>query len=394
MNDSYKARFVPGIRAVFVCLMLGFLGIGTAHAFGFACVEGKAPLPHAKKKTCVPCGHAGQPACEALRKGPECGAYLQKINGICEARGGQGQKQYKKGLGFIGFDCKPGYQKDPNRKGYCTACGELNQPSCEAARKGPACAKGLKPKTMGIWGKCVPDNSVERELKKRATAEIQKHLQDIVDIVIRARNEGANQASVRSAVTSYREVAKPGAKTVTAVDIQPLVLHGTMGTRSLSSSSSGGGGGGFSSWTLGAGGDANVGVGVSVETGLALPFAGQGRKGYTQVSTDFQIGFGGSAGVTVGLSTSAYDKQGGKALGYKVSVGSVVEMVKNLKDLAQIVDNFKKLGAVQPDLAIGVWFNRAAGGGVGSFQGITATIGGAAGPNVGATYSQGQTFQF
>lgn len=376
MNSKLKTGFIPAIKAVFACLMLGFLSIGTAGASD------------------TPCGHKDQRACPALRKGPECFDYTQKINGICRARGGEGEEQYKKGLGFVGFDCKPGYQKDPKRKGYCTACGDLNQPSCEAARKGPACAAGLKPKTMGIWGKCVPDNSVERELKKQATAEIQKHLQDIVDIVIRARNEHTQQASVRSAVESYRQVAKskPGEGTATAVEIQPLVLHGAVGTKSLNGST--GGGGDFKSWTLGAGGDANVGVGVSAETGLAFPFGARGQKGYSQLSTDFQIGFGGSAGVTVGLSTSAYNRQGGGSLGYKVSVASVVEMVKNLKDLAQIVDNFKKLGAVQPDLAIGVWFNRAAGGHVGSFQGITATIGGAAGPNVGATYSKGQTFQF
>ena len=133
MINGYKTRIVPGLSAIFVCLMLGFLSINSAHALGFfACAKGKAPLPHNKKK-CVPCGHAGQPACEALRKGPECFDYTQKINGICEARGGQGQRQYQKGLGFVGFDCKPGYQKDPHKKGYCTACGDLNQPRCPSS---------------------------------------------------------------------------------------------------------------------------------------------------------------------------------------------------------------------------------------------------------------------
>ena len=396
MNNGYKTRIVPGIRAALVGLMLGFLGISTA--YGFACAEGKAPVPHAKKKTCVPCGHAGQPACEAWRKGPRCSAYLQRIDGICEARGGQGELQYKKGLGFIGFDCKPGYQKDPHKKGYCTACGDLNQPSCEAARKGPACAEGLKPQTMGIWGKCVPDNAVERELKKQATEEIKEHLQDIVDIVVRAVYEGTHPASVRSVTESYTQVAKSRPGTAPTPAIPPLLLHGTMGTRSLSASSGGGGGSGvFRSWTLGAGADANVGVGVSVETGLAIPFSGGGMKGYTQVSTDFQIGFGGSGGVTVGVSTGAYDKQGGKSLGYKVSVDAVFDIVKDLKKLkeaTQAADEFKKWGGAHPDMAIGVWFNRAAGGHVGSFQGITVTLSGSAGENAGATYSKAQTYQF
>ena len=389
MNNGYKARMVPGIRAVFVGLMLGLLGINTAYAFGFACAEGKAPLPHNKKK-CVPCGHKGEPACEALRKGPECFDYTQKINGICEARGGQGEKQYKKGLGFIGFDCKPGYQKDPNRKGYCTACGELHQPSCEAARKGPACAEGLKPKKIGNSDQCVLDTGIESQLKRRATEEIMRNLQAVVDLAIKAINERTHKSSVRASVASYKKGKKvsPGSGTATAV--QPLVLHGAAGPKSLHGSS----GGGFMSWTLGTGADAVVGLGVSVETGLAFPLAGGGQKGFTQFSTDFQLGIEATGGVTAGLSTNAYNKQGGKSLGYRMSVASVIQVVKGLKDLAELVEDLTQLEEVHPDLVIGVWFDRAAGGHVGSFQGITATVGAAAGLGLGATYSRAQTWQF
>jgi hypothetical protein len=357
---------------------------------GFDCNPGFQKDPK-RKGYCTACGRVNQPGCEAARKGPQCHAYLQLIDGICRARGGEGQLQYKKGLGFLGYDCKPGYQKDPNKKGYCTACGDLNQPSCEITRTWSGCAEGLKPKTFGTFGKCVPDDAVERELKKQATAIIIEHLGQIVDIVIKASNERAQTARVRAAVDSYKRAPKKGAEGsaagITSYNFTPLTVRNTAGmTRSRA--------GIFQSWTLGAGGDANVGVGVSLETGLAFPLSNDAEKAYTSVSTDFQIGFGGSAGVTVGLSTDAYNNQGGKSLGYKVSVASVIDFVKDLKDLKQLAENFSKLGAAEPDLSIGVWFKRTLGGGVGAFQGITATIGGAAGPNVGATYSKGQTFQF
>jgi hypothetical protein len=386
MNRKPSAGLNPGIGSIFVCLLLGSLSINVAGA------------------SSTPCGHKDQRACPALRKGPECFDYTQKIHGICRARGGQGEKQYEKVLGFIGFDCKPGYQKDPNKKGYCTACGDLNQPSCEAARKGPQCDKGLKAKKAGGWKKCVPDDGVERELKKRATAQIAKDFQEILSIVVKARNDRSQRDTVRAAVSSYRKgvepVAKsaiaktpsgPGASSSAAYGIEPLELPSGPAARSPAGGNQSDS---FRSWTIGAGLDANLGVGVSGETGMAFSTAGAGAKGYTSFSTDFQIGFGGSGGITVGLSTSAYNRQGGKSLGYKLSVDSILDVVKDLNDLKALVDSFKTLGSLQPDLVIGVWYGRKPGGGLGAFQGITATIGGGVGKSLGATYSQGQTLQF
>jgi hypothetical protein len=192
---------------------------------------------------------------------------------------------------------------------------------------------------------------------------------------------------------SYRRGAKPAG-------FEPLVLRGPNNTitRSTSAeqsgtrSSSAAQFGPFKSWTIGADLDSSVGIGVAGETGLAFPFAMNANKAYSRLSTDFKIGFGGSGGMTVGLSTRAYDQQGGKDVGYKVSVASVIEFVKGLKDMKQTVENFKTLGAVQPDISIGVWFED--NGDVGAFEGITATIGGAVGPSVGATYSRATTIQY
>jgi hypothetical protein len=364
MNGMNTTGFVRAIGAVIVCLTLGSVGIGTASASE------------------APCGHKDQRACPALRKGPECFDYTQKIKGICRARGGEGERQYKKGLGFIGFDCKPGYQKDPHKKGYCTACGDLNQPSCEAARKGPRCDEGLKAKKVGGWEKCVPDNGIESQLKRRASAEIMKNLQVIVDIALRAINERAQKSDVHAQVARYKKGVdvRSGSGAV-----QPLELREAAGTSGSDD---------FKCWTLAGGGDANVVVGISIESGLAFPFRGGGEKGYTQVSTDYQIGFGASVGPSVGVSTGAYDRQGGRSLGYRLSVTSLLNVVKDAKELAEGVRTLKQLAGLHPDLVIGVWFGRARGGQVGGFQGLTASFSGAVGLGIGATYSRAQTWQF
>ena len=68
--------------------------------------------------------------------------------------------------------------------------------------------------------------------------------------------------------------------------------------------------------------------------------------------------------------------------------------MKKLTQVAQAADEFKKWRGAHPDLSIGVWFNRAAGGHVGSFHGIKVTMRGSAGEHARATYSKAQTYQF
>ncbi|MEO1028301.1 MAG: hypothetical protein AAFX02_04515 [Pseudomonadota bacterium] len=92
-----------------------------------------------KDGKCVPCGHGdGQPACEAARSGPQCYRYMENVNGICRARGGNGQDPYS----GAGFDCKPGY--NVGEGGKCRPCGGEDQIECEALRKGPQCEDGLE----------------------------------------------------------------------------------------------------------------------------------------------------------------------------------------------------------------------------------------------------------
>ena len=129
------------MRVFVLALALSFLGgIDSAHAkgglneeprkIGFNCDKGLAP----QGGKCKPCGHKdGQPACEPMRKGPQCYRYMENVNGTCRARGGNGQAPYS----GAGFDCKPGFNIGDG--GKCRPCGRAGQPSCEKMRKGPRC---------------------------------------------------------------------------------------------------------------------------------------------------------------------------------------------------------------------------------------------------------------
>lgn len=133
-------------KAVFICLALSLISIDSVEAkLGFDCAKGKAPNASGQ---CVTCGYKDQPSCEPARKGPQCFDYLEKINGYCRSRGGQGDLPYS----GVGFDCKPGYNVGDN--GRCTRCGGNNQPVCEKMRGGKQCKDGLKryKGECGRWG--------------------------------------------------------------------------------------------------------------------------------------------------------------------------------------------------------------------------------------------------
>ena len=142
MTSVHRTGLMLLIKATFICLMFGLLNINTANAeVGFKCNKDEAPN---SKGQCVTCGHKNQPACEPMRKGPQCFDYLEKVNGVCVARGGEGDLPYS----GAGFDCKPGYNVE---NGRCTRCGGEDQMVCEAMRKGKHCNAGLDAHS----GKCV-----------------------------------------------------------------------------------------------------------------------------------------------------------------------------------------------------------------------------------------------
>lgn len=145
MTGLKFVSIMPLIRIMVVGLALALIGsVDSAHAkgglnevprkLGFNCDKGLAP----QGGKCVPCGHEdGQPACEPMRKGPQCYRYMENVNGTCRARGGNNQLPYS----GVGFDCKPGYNVGDN--GRCAPCGDNGELVCEPMRKGPQCNDGL-----------------------------------------------------------------------------------------------------------------------------------------------------------------------------------------------------------------------------------------------------------
>ena len=118
-----------------------------AKRIGFRC--NSASLAPNASGYCKPCGHEdGQPACEKLRKGPQCYRYMENISGTCQMRGGNNQQPYS----GAGFDCKPGY--NVGDAGTCQPCGGNGEIECEALRRGSQCDDGLDSyqNTCGAWG--------------------------------------------------------------------------------------------------------------------------------------------------------------------------------------------------------------------------------------------------
>ncbi len=95
--------------------------------------------------------------CRAARPGPQCRDYLGEVDGWCRKRGGEGELTYE----GMGFDCKPGFNKNPDDRSRCTACGGAGQPPCEPLRKGKICDEGLS-LSKAVNGRCVvPSYRVE-----------------------------------------------------------------------------------------------------------------------------------------------------------------------------------------------------------------------------------------
>lgn len=143
---SFSTKMAVLMKLVFLCLAIAWIGNGTASAACggndqklckfpkvFKCDKGYAPNKAETK--CVPCGGRNEVACEPLRKGKRCtAAYTHEVYGVCRRHGGEGEAK----LRGVGFDCRPGFNLDDGGK-RCTACGDVNEPSCEAGRPGKRC---------------------------------------------------------------------------------------------------------------------------------------------------------------------------------------------------------------------------------------------------------------
>ncbi len=371
---------------------MGGEGQPTFKGLGFDCRPGFNKDPNDKKK-CTACGHEDQPACEPMRKGPQCFDYLGKVDGICKANmGGEGQPTFK----GLGFDCRPGFNKDPDNKKQCTACGELNQVACEIMRKGARCKTGLKAKN----GMCVPDpeSVLIKKVKDESIQKLKDYLADIVDMIVRtqnAENDSLQKTELRVAERNIHNasVSKASATKGGGTDGRTTFSNEQVPDNNACEF------GNFQSWSLGFGADANVVKGGGGEAGFVFRCADhqQGQKDaklYWSTNLSKQVGAGASAGATVGMWKEPFDAIAGKAHGFTMSITSLAETVKMATVSTALLDNLKDLGAVSPDVAISVWFERKNNDEVGDFQGISVSISGGVGLDLGGTYSQETTYQF
>lgn len=351
---------------------------------GFQC--DKELAPHNGK--CLPCGYRNQPMCEAARKGPQCFDYLGETKeGICRELGGEGQLKYE----GAGFDCKPGFNVNPDKPGYCTACGALNQPGCEPVRRGKRCDEGLKVENK----RCVPDETsiIAKKVSEKATQELQKYLAEIVKIIVTARNAKNDSRTVNELSVAELNAKKSKASKSTT----------NAGRMTFSSDEIGGNPacdlGNFKSWSISAGADANIGIGASGEFMYALRCAdhqaGQrDSQAYIGGSQDKQSGGGASAGMSVGLWSDAFDNLDGKSHGYTLSITSAMDVLKAATVSTALMDSLRNMKQVAPDVGISVWFARLKDDEVGSFQGISVSLSGGVGIDAGGRYSKASSIKF
>lgn len=349
---------------------------------GFRCEKGLGPERVGSNDICNPCGRLNQPMCEVLRTGPQCFNYLGEIDGKCLKRGGEGELRYE----GIGFDCKPGFNIDPDEKKRCTACGDLSQVACEVMRTGDRCGVGLEVD----GGMCVPENLIIDKLQERFEDVIGDYVSELLDMVLLARNidnDETAKAEIKVAEANYAN--KPaGQRGAFSVDADAVPDNNAcLGDN-------------FESWSVGVGVAGNVFKGYSGEAGVAMRCAdhafGQDDSAlYSSGSLNYSLGGGASAGVTVGMWLDAHNRLSGDSHGYSVDILSAIDTIKAIKGGSEVLlEGLKNAAKVSPEMSIGLWFEREDDDKIGRLLGMTVAVSGGVGMDAGGTYSKATTVQF
>lgn len=97
----------------------------------------------------APCGGLNQKACPPLKPGPQCGAWLTKVNKFCRPCGGRNQRACP--VLKAGKTCKPGLSRRSGRCVRLSPCGGINQRTCTKRERLFACNKGLEKRN----GRCI-----------------------------------------------------------------------------------------------------------------------------------------------------------------------------------------------------------------------------------------------
>ncbi len=378
---------------------------------------------------CLNCGGEGQRACPVLKSGKQCSGGRMKIDGRCYAEcGGPDQKACKKIK--RGYPCKGSYE--PNQAGFCKPCGGLNQKACRVLKKGRQCAVGSterggicvkcggvgerackvtdKGRQCGVGttergGVCVPcGGEGQRACKitdkgKACQAGLKRGLNGICKItkaervrrsaMVELKNRGGSVA----ALTIFADQNRGNSSLKSQVRNQDVTGGDEIPDNKACL-------GKFASWTLGVGGEVGAIVSVEGEVGGAFR-CGQHSSGnkdakfYSSGSLNFHAGGGATAAVTFGMWVDDFNRLRGKSHGYVLDLVDAAQSVVALANPSALAPSM-----AEPDIAVGVWFERRDEDGdekedeVGRFLGFTISVGAAAGLDLGGTYVKATTVQF
>lgn len=335
---------------------------------------------------CKPCGAEGEIACPIAMKGHVCDDGLGNIGGICEPCG-------KKGIAACpwtehGRQCEAGTTESD---GVCTPCGAVGQIACKITDRGKTCQLGAKRED----GQCVGD--IGEKVYDRMKEEIGKFAQELLDMALAAGNVDRNDivrnsiliAEVnRSKTLNSEKGGDNGAGDIATFDASDLPDNNAC----LGDS--------FQSWSVGVGaGGVLLSSGVSGEAGLAFRCADweQGQKDakwYSSGALNSQLGANASAGVTLGMWKDAFNNLSGDSHGYTLNFVSALGLIKALSVSTALLDSLDDTNQIQPEMSVGMWFERERDDEVGRFLGMTVTISGGVGIDAGGVYSQAKTKQF
>ncbi|MDA0662917.1 MAG: hypothetical protein O3B08_08785 [Proteobacteria bacterium] len=319
--------------------------------------------------TCQRCGGANERACPKLATGYPCrGKYRPDSSNICKPCGGVGEPSCR--VFKAGRQCA---EWSTSRKGQCVPCGDRNQDACRITDKGKPCKPGLK---RELGGTCVltPAGMV----RQAALVQLSKDSKSLT-AMLRKGSELNSDEDLKNGIRKGAETASDNE-------------DAGRSTRSARSSNAGGGSAairtldprndrfsgdrpkpicpaGTNTWSIGVGVEAGLIVNFEGEAGMAFNCGGnradtKDAKWYFSKSLNFRLGGGASGGFTLSFWTVDVSQLRGKSHGYVLDVIEAVEnmtgMSKEVKALmtGDIKKIKKALGAVSPELTIGVWFER------------------------------------
>lgn len=436
-----KGKNEPNARGI--CAPCGGNGQKACRALkaGKQCDAGTRKL----QGSCYACGANGQVPCPGLAKGTRCNTGTKLIGAKCTTCGGPEQRACPKLA--TGFPCRGNYRPDGNnvckpcggvgepscrvmkagrqcaewstsRNGRCTPCGGRDQGACRVTDKGKPCQPGLKRKS----GTCrlTPAGMV----RLAALAQLSKD-SDSLMAMLQKGSDMSQDEELKGGIRAGAEEASGNESAASS----------SRSTRSTRSNSAGGtdsvrviapiddrfsGGGtpacpvGMRTWSVGIGVEAGLIVNVEGEAGMAFNCSGnragqKDAKWYFSKSVNFRLGGGASGGFTLSFWTVDVSQLRGKSHGFVIDA---IEAAENLTGVSKEVKAVlsgdikkikKALGAVAPELTLGMWFERRDEDGeglgwikendVGRFLGYTVTVSKGAGWDAGGAHILATTEQ-